>query len=325
MRVVVALGGNALLRRGEPHDRREPARERRASLRGARSARAASTSWSISHGNGPQVGLLALQGAAYGKVETYPLDVLDAQTAGDDRLSDHAGAGQPAAVRQAARHAADDDRGRPAATPRSRTRPSRSARSTPRTRRGRSPAEKGWTFKPDGEHMRRVVPSPRRSGSSGSSRCEWLLEHGAVVICAGGGGIPIDLHRRDRACRAAADRRRGGDRQGPRQRVARRRPPRRRAADRHRRRRRLLGLGHARSRRAIRPATPANLTGSRVRRGIDGPEGQGGLPVRRADRRRRRDRLDRRRAGAARRHAGTTVVPTPTDPRSRGSGSRTRH
>src|SRR6187401_952162 len=76
MRVVVALGGNALLRRGQPMT----AENQRANVRVAPVAQ--EHELVISHGNGPQIGLLALQGAAYGEVETYPLDVLGAQTEG---------------------------------------------------------------------------------------------------------------------------------------------------------------------------------------------------------------------------------------------------
>jgi carbamate kinase len=52
-------------------------------------------------------------------------------------------------------------------------------------------AEKGWTFKPDGSSFRRVVPSPVPQRIFGLEPIEWLLEHGSVVICAGGGGIPV--------------------------------------------------------------------------------------------------------------------------------------
>jgi carbamate kinase len=78
VRVVVALGGNALLKRGEPMT----AEAQRANVRSAAPALAAAAAAAkdhhlvLSHGNGPQVGLLALQGAAYEEVETYPLDVL---------------------------------------------------------------------------------------------------------------------------------------------------------------------------------------------------------------------------------------------------------
>ena len=52
-------------------------------------------------------------------------------------------------------------------------------------------AEKGWTLKPDGDSFRRVVPSPLPKRIYGIETVGWLLEHGAVVICAGGGGIPV--------------------------------------------------------------------------------------------------------------------------------------
>ena len=81
MLVVIALGGNALLRRGEAMT----AENQRANVRIAAHAIAPLAEQHdivIGHGNGPQVGLLALQGAAYEKVETYPLDVLGAQTEG---------------------------------------------------------------------------------------------------------------------------------------------------------------------------------------------------------------------------------------------------
>src|SRR6476661_8711490 len=81
MRVVVALGGNALLKRGEPMT----ADRQRQNVRLAAPALAAVAAQHelvLSHGNGPQVGLLALQAAAYTEVEAYPLDVLGAQTEG---------------------------------------------------------------------------------------------------------------------------------------------------------------------------------------------------------------------------------------------------
>ena len=81
MRVVIALGGNALLRRGEPMD----AAVQRANVKVAAEAIAAVAEDHqvvLTHGNGPQVGLLALQNAAYEPVAPYPLDVLDAETEG---------------------------------------------------------------------------------------------------------------------------------------------------------------------------------------------------------------------------------------------------
>ena len=81
MRVVVALGGNALLRRGQELSRR-PTSARTPARRAARWRRSRRHELVLAHGNGPQVGLLALQGSAYTAVDTYPLDVLGAQTEG---------------------------------------------------------------------------------------------------------------------------------------------------------------------------------------------------------------------------------------------------
>ena len=79
--IVVALGGNALLKRSDPMT----AEAQRANVRTAAKALAPLAepyNLVIAHGNGPQVGLLALQAAAYTEVEAYPLDVLGAQTQG---------------------------------------------------------------------------------------------------------------------------------------------------------------------------------------------------------------------------------------------------
>ena len=190
MRVVAALGGNALLERGQPMTA-ENQRDKRRCAHAPRSRRSrVEHELVITHGNGPQVGLLALQGAAYAEVETYPLDVLDAQTEGMIGYLIMQEMGNLLPVRQADRHAADDDRGRPAATRRSRTRPSRSARYTPRRRPSSSPPRRAGRSSPTATSMRRVVPSPQAEADLRRRAGEWLLERGSVVICAGGGGIP---------------------------------------------------------------------------------------------------------------------------------------
>src|SRR5262252_11109793 len=81
MRIVVALGGNALLRRGEPMTADAQRHNARIAAR-ALAPLARDNQLVLSHGNGPQVGLLALQGAAYTGVEPYPLDILGAETQG---------------------------------------------------------------------------------------------------------------------------------------------------------------------------------------------------------------------------------------------------
>jgi carbamate kinase len=143
----------------------------------------------ISHGNGPQVGLLALQGAAYTKVETYPLDVLDAQTEGMigylimQELGNLLPYEKPVATLLTMIEVDGED---PAFQ--NPTKPIGPVYSEAEAQALAD--EKGWTFKPDGEHMRRVVPSPFPKHIFGIDPVIWLLEHGSVVICAGGGGIP---------------------------------------------------------------------------------------------------------------------------------------
>ena len=189
MRVVVALGGNALLRRGEPLT----AENQRANARAACKALAPVAlehELVISHGNGPQVGLLALQGAAYTPVETYPLDLLGAQTEGmiGYLIQQELGNELPfekhlaTLLTQIEVDPADPGFQNP-------TKPIGPIYSAEEAQALAD--EKGWTFKPDGDSMRRVVPSPQPKRIFGLGPVEWLLEHGAVVICAGGGGIPV--------------------------------------------------------------------------------------------------------------------------------------
>ena len=187
-RVVVALGGNALLKRGEDMT----ADNQRKNARIAAEALAPlclEHETVITHGNGPQVGLLALQELAY-EGEDSPLDVLGRRDRGHDRLHDRAGTRQHPAVREADRHDPDHGRGRSRTTRPSRTRPSSSARSTPRRRPKSEAAAKGWQVKPDGKYWRRVVPSPLPKRIFQLRPIKWLLEKGTVVIAAGGGGIP---------------------------------------------------------------------------------------------------------------------------------------
>jgi carbamate kinase len=188
MRVVAALGGNALLRRGEPLS----AENQRANARSACQALAPVAlehELVISHGNGPQVGLLALQGSAYTAVDTYPLDVLGAQTEGmiGYIIQQELGNELPFERRLATLltmievDAADPAFGNP-------TKPIGPVYDAGEA--ARLEAEKGWTFKPDGDKLRRVVPSPAPKRIFEIEPIKALLEQGCVVICAGGGGIP---------------------------------------------------------------------------------------------------------------------------------------
>ena len=189
MRVVVALGGNALLRRGEPLT----AENQRANARIACKALAPLAlehELVISHGNGPQVGLLALQGSAYTEVDPYPLDMLGAQTEGmiGYLIQQELGNELPFEKRLASLLTQIEvDRDDPAfGNP---TKPIGPIYTEDEAKK--LAGEKGWVFKPDGDSFRRVVPSPLPRQIFGIEPIEWLLGQGAVVVCAGGGGIPV--------------------------------------------------------------------------------------------------------------------------------------
>lgn len=197
MRLVVALGGNALLRRGEPMT----AEAQRANVQRAAAALAPlalAHALVVTHGNGPQIGLLALQqhaATAAGPGETqppaFPLDVLGAQTEGmigyllAQALDDHLPPEKPVAslLTRVRVDAAD-----PAfAHPTKFVGPGYADESVTRELALRH----GWTFQRDGAAWRRVVPSPRPVEIVERPVLEILLERGVTLICAGGGGIPV--------------------------------------------------------------------------------------------------------------------------------------
>jgi carbamate kinase len=188
MRAIVALGGNALLKRGEPLASEAQRRNVKAAAR-ALAPVALRHQLAISHGNGPQVGLLALQSAAYVPVKPYPLDVLGAQSEGmigymiEQELGNLLPFEVPIATILTMVEVDPED---PAfANP---TKPIGPGYSEAEARR--LSAETGWTVRPDGERWRRVVPSPLPKRIFEIRPVSWLLEKGTIVICAGGGGIP---------------------------------------------------------------------------------------------------------------------------------------
>jgi len=188
MRIVIALGGNALQRRGEPLT----TEVERQNVRVAAEAIAplvADHSVVVAHGNGPQVGLLALQADAYKGVEPYPLDVLDAGTQGmigyliQQELRSLLPAGVPVATILTIIQVDPAD---PAFSD-----PTKFVGPVYEKMAADALAkEKGWTFKRDGHSWRRVVPSPYPRRILEIEPIAWLADRGAVVICAGGGGIP---------------------------------------------------------------------------------------------------------------------------------------
>jgi carbamate kinase len=188
MRIVIALGGNALLKRGEAMT----ADVQRRNVRVASEAMApvaAEHQLVITHGNGPQVGLLALQGAAYKATEAYPLDVLGAQTEGmigymiEQELGNLLPFEVPFATLLTMVEVDGNDPG--FKNPTKFVGPIYDKSEADRIK-----AEKGWVFKQDGEKWRRVVPSPMPKRIFEIRPIKWLLDQGTIVICAGGGGIP---------------------------------------------------------------------------------------------------------------------------------------
>ena len=189
MRVVVALGGNALLRRGQPMT----SENQRENVRVACDHLAPigeKHELIISHGNGPQIGLLALAEAAYTEVPESPLDVLGAETQGmigyliEQELGNRLPFEKPLASLLTMIEVDPDD---PAFTdPSKPIGPFYTAAEADKLA-----AERGWAFKPDGDSMRRVVPSPVPKRIFELRPVRWLLDQGCVVICAGGGGIPV--------------------------------------------------------------------------------------------------------------------------------------
>ncbi|MER9371138.1 carbamate kinase [Mesorhizobium sp. M0491] len=189
MRIVVALGGNALLRRGEPMT----AENQRANIGRAASVLAALVdeghSIVVTHGNGPQVGLLALQAAATPDGGTFPLDVLGAESAGMIGYVIEQELGNLLKERLFATLLTQvkvDPRDPAFALP---TKPIGPVYDEATAHR--LATERGWKIAPDGDKWRRVVPSPKPLEILEASVLSFLVERGVIVICTGGGGVPV--------------------------------------------------------------------------------------------------------------------------------------
>lgn len=188
MRVVIALGGNALLRRSEPP---EEERQRRnvAAAAAAIAGIAGRESVVVTHGNGPQVGLLALQAERFDPDHAHGLDLLGAQTEGmigyliEQELRNRLPGRQVVTLlTQVVVEASDPAFARP-------TKPIGPVYSKQDAER--LAADRGWTVAADGAHYRRVVASPEPQHIVELESIQLLLEAGVVVVCAGGGGIPV--------------------------------------------------------------------------------------------------------------------------------------
>ncbi|MBS1886403.1 MAG: carbamate kinase [Actinobacteria bacterium] len=190
MRILVALGGNALLRRGQPADAATQRRNVEAAAVGLAEL-AADHELVVTHGNGPQVGLLALQSESYRSVAPYPLDVLGAESEGmvghllELALRNLMPGREVVTVLTETVVDPDDPAFEDPTKP---IGPVYSAAEAARLR-----AERGWVLGRDGDRYRRVVPSPEPRAISELRPLRLLIDAGVLVICAGGGGIPVTL------------------------------------------------------------------------------------------------------------------------------------
>ncbi|MEZ9040883.1 MULTISPECIES: carbamate kinase [unclassified Vibrio] len=186
--VVVALGGNALLRRGEPLEADVQRRNIETAVK-TMSEIAKVYNVVLVHGNGPQVGLLALQGLEYKKVNPYPLDVLGSETQGmiGYMLMQEFKNYLPNRNISCMLTQMTVDPNDPAFAD-----PTKPIGPIYEEAEARELAEKfHWIVKPDGQHFRRVVPSPRPTGIVEHEAITQLIDAGHLVICTGGGGIPV--------------------------------------------------------------------------------------------------------------------------------------
>jgi carbamate kinase len=191
MLVVVALGGNALLQRGQPAD----VNTQRANVTAAVAAiteLATEHDVVITHGNGPQVGLLALQGESSRDARPYPLDVLGAETEGmigylldQELVNRFGGRRQVATLLTQVIVDADDPAFR---------RPEKFIGPVYEDAIAhRLASERGWIVAQDGRHWRRVVPSPEPRAIVELDTIRLLVTQGVIVVCTGGGGIPVTI------------------------------------------------------------------------------------------------------------------------------------
>jgi carbamate kinase len=193
MRIVVALGGNALAKRGEPMTA-DYLRQNVRSSCGHLADLVGEHEVVITHGNGPQVGLLALQNLAYQDVAAYPLDILGAETQGmigyvvQQEL--HNALGGSREIATIITTAEVDERDPAFDHPTKLIGPQYSAQDA-----AEAAAAYRWTIAKDGKAFRRVVPSPRPLRIMQTPLVRLLLDNGHLVVCVGGGGVPVKVDR----------------------------------------------------------------------------------------------------------------------------------
>ncbi|HWA53235.1 MAG TPA: carbamate kinase [Solirubrobacterales bacterium] len=191
MRALIALGGNALLRRGEPAEVRAQ-QDNVAKASRALAAVASEHEVVLTHGNGPQVGLLALQSESYEPVAPYPLDVLGAESEGmvgymlELALRNELPERDLVTILSAVVVSAEDPAFKAPSKPIGPLYEAEQAKQLA--------LERGWSIGPDGEGFRRLVPSPEPQAIVELRSLRTLIDAGVLVICAGGGGIPVTFN-----------------------------------------------------------------------------------------------------------------------------------
>jgi carbamate kinase len=191
MRIVLALGGNALLRRDEAPSEPNQRRDVEAAAR-ALAGIAGEHEVIVTHGEGPQAGLLALRDEVFPDVGAYPLDLLDAGGEGmaghmlELALRNELPERDVVSVLTEVVVAADDPAfGKP-------SEPVGPVYDEEQAQRLR--LDRGWTMGRNGAGFRRLVPAPEPHAIAEIRSLRVLLDSGALVICAGGGGIPVALN-----------------------------------------------------------------------------------------------------------------------------------
>jgi len=194
VRIVVALGGNALLKRGERPDAANQIANVALAVE-ALAPLAREHELVVTHGNGPQIGVLAVESASDPRLsQPYPLDVLGAQTQGmigywllqafQNALPGRQVASMLNQTLVLAHDPALDN-------------PTKFVGEVYEEEEAlRLAKERGWTVRQDGNGWRRVVGSPKPQRVVETRMIRLLLLSGAVVVCAGGGGVPVVRNER---------------------------------------------------------------------------------------------------------------------------------
>ena len=195
MRVVIALGGNALLKRGEPMTTENQRTNINRAAIAIGNVIKAGHSVIITHGNGPQVGLLDLQSMAYDEALASPIDVLDAETEGmigymiEHELSNLLPIeSEVATLLTRIEVEANDPAFKNPTKPIGPVYGKKESEALA--------AKRSWVMVPDGSHFRRAVSSPRPKRILELGVIRLLIKYNVTIICAGGGGIPV-VQRKD--------------------------------------------------------------------------------------------------------------------------------